>query len=155
MAQNNYSQNQAPVSPKIFRCPACPQTFVGSVSYSRHLRQHQPHERIRRKNVEPVDEAVVEPLPPPPAALPRSRNSVGRTRSRPKHMVSEGSSKRRRKEAAVEDAIVEAPQPPPPSVALPQPQAVVRPAVLPPPEAEQPRARPFFDLNKLPDEQDY
>lgn len=92
----------------------------------------------------------MEPLPPPPAALPRSRNSVGRTRSRPKSMMGEGSSKRRRKEAAVEEAVLEAPQPPPPSVALPQPQAVVR----PPPEAQQPRARPSFDLNKLPDEQD-
>lgn len=192
-AQNNNSQNQAPLLPTIFLCPDCHLTFEGSVSFSRHVIVHRQQEPLGPRNVEPdvaaeelprVPEPVVQPLPPPPAALPRSRNAggssvptaveelpqqpvvaipgavnvVGPTRSCPiidsKGMMGEGT----KSKGAVEEAVVEAPQVavPPPAV----PPAGVLQAEI---EVEQPRARPMFDLNelppmfdlnKLPDEQD-
>lgn len=192
-AQNNNSQNQAPLLPTIFLCPECHLTFEGSVSFSNHVRLHRPQEPLGPRNLEPdvaaeelprVPEPLVEPIPPPPAALPRSRNAVessvpppveglpqqpvlaipgavnvvGPTGSCPifdsEGMTGEGT----KSKGAVEEAVVEAPQ-----VAVPP--ATVPPAVVPQVEieVEQPRARPMFDLNelppmldlnKLPDEQD-
>lgn len=190
-AENNNSQNQAPLLPTIFVCPACPLTFVCSISFSRHVSSHTPHERLSPRNVEPNVTAeelhrVPEPVVEPPAALPRSRNAVGssrvlppvegapqqpvvvipgavnvvgRTRSHPfldsKGRMGEGTRKKGRKDAgkktksAVQDAVFEEPD-----VAVPPP--MVPPAGLTQAEikVEQPRARPMFDLNKLPNEQD-